>query len=80
MNAHLPGLKRTARFEPKNRDTLRPEVVQFIGQVFEWHCVGTGGPDEAFAGQARWQVMEGPMYWWVPDEDLAECLDGEELV
>ncbi len=64
------GTKITARFEPKRRDDLRPEMLPFIGKTLTWHW---SGPMEQgqYAGQDIWHCWdeEGPRRW-VPDEDL----------
>lgn len=69
---------RRAAFVPKKMDNLRPEVLPFIGRTFKWVWVGTGGDDEPYPGQTRWEVWykdhegERLIDYWVPDEDLQD--------
>lgn len=63
----------SAVFNPKSRDSLRPESAEFIGQVFKLMWVGTGSADEPYPGQWRWQTYGPPPVvfpWWIPHEDL----------
>ena len=62
---------RRATFAPKKLSDLRPEMFALIGVTVSWRYAGTGGDDEPYPGQHRWDTnderFEGH---WVPDEDL----------
>ena len=76
MSAQWPGTRR-ATFEPKRRETLRPDAAPFVGQTFTWRFLWVvdeedGGP---YVGQAVWEPADrdAPWFGWVPDEDLADA-------
>jgi hypothetical protein len=77
------GSKILARFEPKNRKTLRPCMTPLIGRVFEYEWMGTSEDDEPYPGQTRWaitrkhdaEIPDECRGRWCPREDLVIVSD-----
>lgn len=72
------GSRIKARFEPKNRETLRPCMVELIGREFNWEWVGTSDVDEPFPGQSRWMI-ERQHDAEIPDECKGRWCPREDL-
>lgn len=72
-----------ATFQPQNRETLKPEMVPFIGYRGRWEAawIVDEEDDSQFTGQWAWTphpVLGTPIpYGWVPDEDLVDRLPAE---
>lgn len=73
------GDVRTGIFNPKRRDTLRPEFFALIGLEFEFEYAWTMDHDDPFPGQAAWRFnrdhldVDGFLAEhdrWIPDEDI----------
>lgn len=85
MTDYYYGSKILARFEPKNRETLRPCMVPLIGRIFEWEWMGTSMANEDYPGQTRWmitrkhdpEIPDKCKGRWCPYEDLVPCTNGQ---
>jgi len=68
-----------ARFDPKDRKTLRPCMIPLIGRTFEFDFAGTSDDDEPFPGQTRWMISRkhDPE---IPDECKGRWFPFEDLV
>lgn len=72
------GSKITARFVPKNLETLRECMKPLVGKIFEWEWMGTSDDDEPYPGQTRWlitrkhdpEIPDECKGRWAPFEDL----------
>lgn len=80
----LGRTERTARFQPKQMDTLRDCMLPYIGQVFHFTYAGHSVDDEPYPGQSRWTMdraeddrlsneVKGK---WFPSEDLEDINGG----
>jgi hypothetical protein len=69
----LRAQRRTATFQPKRRDTLRPRAESLIGQTIEWQALWVVTEEDGgdYIGQTVWEPVDEALWCgWVPDEDL----------
>lgn len=66
-------------FNPKRRDTLRPEMIPLIGLEFKFRYAWTMDDGDPYPGQVAWtfdrRMLESDGFLpehdrWIPDEDI----------